>query len=84
MGFSSVPEAVADTGTTASAGGPDKFGPGPLHPTTDESDMPTNAGGTGAIAGRLRDFKLEQSRRRTLFRQNRQQIPSRGTFHAGD
>ena len=27
------------------------FGPGPPHPTTDASDMPTNAGGTGAIAG---------------------------------
>ena len=59
MGFSSVPEAVADTGTTASAGGPDTFGSGPLHPTTDESDMPTNAGGTGAIAGRLRDLVTE-------------------------
>ena len=37
-------------GTTASAGGPDTFGPGPPHPTTDGSEMPTNAGGTGAIA----------------------------------
>ena len=30
---------------------PNTFGPGPPHPTTDGNDMPTNAGGTGAIAG---------------------------------
>ena len=33
-------------------GAPDTFGPGPPRPTTDENDMPTNAGGTGTIAGR--------------------------------
>ena len=35
----------------ASVGGPDTVGPGCPHPATDGSDMPTNAGGTGAIGG---------------------------------
>ena len=44
-------EVVANAGATASAGGSDTVRQGSPHPATDGNDMPTNAGGTGAIGG---------------------------------
>ena len=40
---------VADVAATASGGGPDTVGPGSPHSAINGSDMPTTAGGTGAI-----------------------------------
>ena len=45
-----VEDIIRKAGATTSTGGPDTVGPGKgPHPATDGSDMPTNAGGTGAI-----------------------------------
>ena len=44
-------EVTADAGATASSGEPNTGRPGSPHPAIDGNDMPTEAGGTGAIGG---------------------------------